>query len=162
MMQLVDAAYQAQQGGDAAAADPRDPAIGSRATATYNAWFRPTAGKVLEYAQGRTSGSACRRVQANLRLRLGALPTPVTQGFSMPLGQRTCVACRVREEGDRLGDVLHTCFERSHVQDQMGDRWGWEIPPHGVSDLNQLYSGSLRRAMAYGTGLVELVGQGEE
>lgn len=160
VMQLVDAAYQAQQGGDATAADPRDPATGSRATATYNAWFRPTAGTVLKYAQGRTSGSACRRVQANLRLRLGALPTPVTQGarFSVPLGQRTCVACTVRGEGDKLGDVLHTCFECSHVQDQMGDRWGWEGPPDGASDFNQLYSGSLRRAMAYGADIVELVG----
>ena len=129
-MQLVDAPYQAQQGGDATAADPRDPATGSRATATYNALFRPTAGKVLEYVQGRISGSACRRVKANPRLRLGALPTPVTQGarFSMPLEQRMCVACTVREEEDRLGDVLHTCFECSHVQDQMGDTWGWEGP----------------------------------
>ena len=92
-------------------------------------WFRPTAGKVLEYAQWRFN--ACRRVQANLKLRLGALPTLMTRGarFSVPLGQRTRVACTVR---DRLGDVPHTCFEFSHVQDQMGDRWGWEGPPGGL------------------------------
>ena len=72
------------------------------------------------------------------------------------------MACTVRGEGDRLGDVLHTCFECSHVQDQMGDRWGREGPPHGASDFNQLNSGSLRRALAYGADTVELVGQGEE
>ena len=56
---------------------------------------------------------------------------------------------------------LHTCLECSHVQDQMGDRWGWEGPPDVASRFNQLYSGSLRRAMAYGADVVELVGQGE-
>ena len=50
----------------------------------------------------------------------------------------------------------------SHVQDQMGDGWGWEGLPDGASDFNHLYSGSLRAAMAHGADVMELVGQGEE
>ena len=111
------------------------------------AHLAPTPEKVLEYVQGRTNGSACRRVQAKLRLRLGALPTPVTKGARF-------ARARQAQSGERGTDweMCFTSFECSHAQDQMGDRWGWEGPPDGSSDFNQLYSGILRRAMAYGAG----------
>jgi hypothetical protein len=164
VMQMVDAAYHAQQDTSQAAANPRDPDTEHRGIATYGAWFQPTVGRVMEYARGRTSGRACWRVQANLRLRLGAQPTPVTLGarFGVPLGQRTCPACAGRGEGEHLGDVLHTCFQCEHVQEQLTARWGWQGPPGGATDFTQLYSGSLGRAMAYGADIVELMGQGEE
>ena len=139
--------------------DPRDPVTAHRAAATYNAWFRPTVGRVLAHAVGRTGTSACRRVQANLRLRLGALPTAVILGGRgrTPFHERSCPACAGRGEGQHVGDVLHACFQCSHMQEVFGDRWGWAGPPGGAADFHQLYRGDMRKAIAFGADIVDLV-----
>ena len=143
VLELVDAAYQLQQhsGGE----DPRDPAADHRQAATYAAWFQPTAGRVLEHAAGRTSSRECDVVRANLRLRLGAVKTAVTQGqrSGSAFGQRICQKCR-HEGREHIGDVQHLCLECLCVRRELG-----RGPPGDATCFVQLYNGNLRRAMEY-------------
>jgi hypothetical protein len=89
----VQNSYFGQRG--AGGQNPRDPAAADRALASYYRWFAPTAGTVLMYARTRTGTRDCRRAQANLRLRLGALPTEVVLGrrSRTPFAERGCRAC---------------------------------------------------------------------
>jgi hypothetical protein len=157
VMELVDAAYERQR--RAGAGDPRDPGIEHRVAATYQAWFSDTAGVLLQHAQGRTGNRACARVRTNLRVRLGAVRTPVNMGRRnrVPFGERCCQACTVRGEGTHTGDALHAFFQCGAVQEQLGERWGWEGPPGGATNFSQLYKGNPKKAVAYVADVEELL-----
>ena len=157
VMQLVDAAYEQQRW--AGTGNPRDPGTQHRVAATYHAWFSGTAGKLLEYAKGRTGSRACAQLRTNLRVRLGAVRTPVNLGrrSHTPFQERCCPACAGRGEGAHVGDALHVFFQCGEVQEQLGERWGWEGPPGGATDFGQLYSGDLKRAVAYVADVEELL-----
>ena len=93
MMELVEAAYKRwRRAGAGGPRDvlgrPRHSAKISRVTATYQAWFSDTAGKLLEHARGRTGGRRlplgrarrCGPTSACTHMRLGAVRTSVNLG----------------------------------------------------------------------------------
>jgi hypothetical protein len=159
VLQLVDAAYERlRAAGDG---DPRAEGTQHRVAATYRAWFHSTAGSVLGYAAGRTGSKACAQVRTNLRVRLGAVSTPVNLGRRRrtPFQDRCCPACAADGEGMCVGDVQHSFFECGDVQRRMAERWGWEGPPGGATNFGQLYAGDVKRAAAYVADVEELLAE---
>jgi hypothetical protein len=159
VLQLVDAAYERlRAAGDG---DPRAEDTQHRVAATYRAWFSSTAGSVLGYAAGRTGSRACAQVRTNLRVRLGAVSTPVNLGRRRrtPFQDRCCPACAADGEGMCVGDVQHAFFECGDVQRRMAERWGWEGPPGGAANFGQLYAGDVKRAAAYVADVEELLAE---
>lgn len=160
-MRAVDAAYQQQWGSMDRRGDPRCPATPHRATATYNAWFRPSAGAVLGYALQRTSSKACAVVRANLRLRLGAVHTAVTKGryagSAVPFESRVCQHCL--SAGRRcVDDALHVCLECPYWQAALMQQ-GWTAGT--ATDFDELYAPtSLKTAMEYVAHVVSSVSGG--
>ena len=113
---------------------------------------------LLQHAKGRTGSRACARVRTNLRVRLGAVRTPVNLGrhSRVPFEERCCPSCTARGKGTPVGDVLHAFFECGAVQEQLGERWGWEGPPGGVRTFSHLYNGDLKK-VAYVADVEELL-----
>ena len=56
-----------------------------------------------------------------------------------------------------MGDALHAFFQCGEVQEELGERWGWEGLPGGATDVGQLYGGDLKRAVAYAADAEELL-----
>ena len=160
-MRAVDAAYQQQWGSTDRRGDPRCPDTLHRTAATYNAWFRPTAGAVLGYALRRTGSKACAAVRANLRLRLGAVDSAVTRGryagSAVPFENRVCQRCL--SVGHRcVDDALHVCLECPCMQADLLQQ-GWATGT--TTDFNELYApASLKAAIDYVARVVGLVSRG--
>ena len=162
LLQLIDQAYQQQWGDEERRGDPRDPATQHRPEATYNKWFRQTAGTILAHAATRTRSKDCAQVRDSLRLRLGALGVEVTTGrrnHLIPFETRLCRTCKEAGAGDFVEDVQHTCFECPHMRGKIAGK-GWEDPPRGARDFQQLYAKeNIRGAMRYVEKITECVNE---
>ena len=138
-MRVLDDAYQQQWGPASTWGDPRHPDTEHRTTATYNRWFRPTAGMLLSYAATHTSSKACAAVRGNLRLRLGAVETAVNKGrhINTAFSDRVCRDCERRAGQRCVDDAQHVCLECPYILGQLGHK-GYDNS--GARDFNELYA----------------------
>jgi hypothetical protein len=140
ILRLVDAAH-GQQCNDQRMGDPRDPATPHRPAATYNAWFRSTAGGVLRYAQRHTSRVKCARVTASIRLRLGAVGVAVNRGRheKRDYPERCCTACKALTGEHRVDDIAHACFECQPLKERLLAK-GCTGPPGNARSFHELFT----------------------
>ena len=159
-MQLVQAAFRRQWSADRLG-DPRDPAVMHRHHASYNAWFRSTAGSVLKYAQRHISSARCRCVAACLRYRLGAVGLAVNVGrrVNVPFCDRVCAVCQERTGGRHVDDALHACFECEGRREQLQQSGVAAHLLDGATTFQALFATreSTGRAVKYLAALAQLV-----
>ena len=159
-MKLVQAAFRRQWAVDRLG-DPRDPEAVHRPHASYNAWFRSTAGAVMKYAQQHISASRCRRVSACLRYRLGAVGLAVNVGrrARVPFGDRVCAVCQERGGRQCMDDALHACFECEGRREQLQQSGVGVRLLSGATSFHQLFAtgASTSRAVKFLAALAQLV-----
>ena len=155
VMGLLEEAFKQQWGSAEYLGEPRDPAARHRPDATYNKWFRSTAGTLLAHATFRTSSKDCAEVRASLRMRLGAVSTAVTKGRrsgTMPFETRTCSGCSARGVGSHIEDAQHVCFECPCIKAKLAGL-GWDNTPGGAKNFPQLYKkGNVKGGINYVVG----------
>jgi hypothetical protein len=157
LLHLVDAAY-LQQSQQDRVGDPRAADTQHRPDATYNAWFQPSAGCVVQQARGHTSSRECSRAISALRLRLGAVGVAANKGrhAGSPFQHRLCLACVTAGGGQHVGDVQHACFECPSIQQQL-QGLGWEGIPGNATGFQQLFTEHGETALHYVGAVAELV-----
>ena len=129
-------------------------------THTHNqAWFSDTAGVLLQHAKGRTGSRACARVRTNLRVRLGAVHTPVNMGRRnrVPFGERLTPRAQRRDGGRASGTRSTRSSNAGWCKISWGSGGAGKAPPGGATDFSQLYNGNLKKAVAYVADVEELL-----